>query len=238
MAVQERKVRVADVHAWMFFRDTPEQAALRGTVLFWHGLNASKDVQSKELHSLAAEGFLAIGLDNAGHGERRLSDFDQRFDAEPESTFLELVLHSAREAPRIVDELLHRRLALPDRLGAGGISMGGYIVYRALLEERRIRAAAAILGSPQWRLPWPESPHRHPDRFYPTALLSQCAELDQSVLPRFAREFHRQLEPHYAQAPERLRYVEFPGVGHFMPEPAWDQLWDNVLQWFRRFLPG
>ncbi|MBI2265240.1 MAG: hypothetical protein HYU64_08715 [Armatimonadetes bacterium] len=54
--------------------------------------------------------------------------------------------------------------------------------------------------------------------------------------PHGAREFHKALEPYYAKAPERQRFIEFEGVGHFMPEEAWNRLWNNVLSWFERFL--
>jgi uncharacterized protein len=241
MDLGERKLSLGPAPAWLIFRGSPEEAARRGTILFWHGLSASKEVQAKELRSLAEHGWLAVGLDNAGHGERRLLDFEQRFSGWGESTeriFVDLVRNSAAEAPRIIDALLSIGLARADGIGAAGISMGAFIVYRAVLDDRRIQAAAALLGSPEWRLPWPESPHLHPEKFYPTPLLSQCAGADQSVPPRFARRFHERLAPFYRTEPERLRYVEFPGAGHFMPEPDWNRLWDHTLEWFRRFIPG
>ena len=51
------------------------EAAWRGTLLFYHGFVASKESQFKELDSLARAGFLAIGVDNVGHGARRYPDF-------------------------------------------------------------------------------------------------------------------------------------------------------------------
>jgi uncharacterized protein len=224
--------------AWMLSADVPEAAGERGTILFWHGLTSSKEAQVKELQSLADAGFLAVGLDNAGHGERRLPDFDQQFShtGSTEGTFLELVKATADEVSGVIDTLIARGYARADRIGAAGISMGGYILYRALLNDRRIRAAAALLGSPRWPRAFPESPHLAPEQYFPTALLSQCAGEDRSVPPRFARELHARLEPFYHPAPERLRYVEFPGVGHFMPADDWDRLWQNTLDWFDRFV--
>ncbi len=46
-------------------------AAERGCILFFHGLGASKDVQLPDLESLAARGFLVVGVGGVGHGERR-----------------------------------------------------------------------------------------------------------------------------------------------------------------------
>jgi DHA2 family multidrug resistance protein len=60
--------------------------------------------------------------------------------------------------------------------------MGGYITYAAVVADPRIRVATPILGSPQWKLPWAESPHGHVHRFFPTALLSQTAGVDGVII--------------------------------------------------------
>jgi len=216
-----------------------EAAARRGTILFYHGLAASKETGTKELASLAEEGFLAVALDNVGHGARRWPDFDARFASSSpdlERTFVEAVGATAAEVPHVVDRLLAEGLALPGGLGIAGISMGGFIAYRALLEEPRISVATPILGSPRWKLADDRSPHLHPDEFYPRAILSQNAGADRSVPPADARAFHEVLARHYDGAPTRQRYVEFAGAGHFMPEDDWSSLWQNVLEWFSRWL--
>lgn len=236
--MHEVRMTLNGAPAWILSQDLPEAAGERGTVLFWHGLTSTKEAQVKELRSLAEAGFLAVGLDNAGHGERRTQELDERLSRPggSEDPFLQLVKSTADEVTGVLDALIERGYSHADRIGATGISMGGYIVYRALLNDRRIRVAVPLLGSPRWSRAWPESPHLAPELFFPTALLSQCAGEDRSVPPRFAREFHAQLEPHYRDHPERLRYIEFPGVGHFMPGDAWDRLWQNTLSWFQRFL--
>ena len=154
-----------------------------------------------------------------------------------EYDFTQAVRETAAEIPAVVDALLEKRLANPDKIGICGISMGGYIVYSALLVERRIRAAVSILGSPQWKTGDPQSPHHFPERFFPVAFLALNAGADRSVPPRFAREFHRKLEPFYAASPDRLRYVEYPGADHFMPPKEWDDLWQKTVRWFLDFLP-
>ena len=143
---------------------------------------------------------------------------------------------SAREVPSVVDALIARNLAHADRLGIAGISMGGFIAYGALVFEPRIRVATPILGSPRWWDHTPDSPHRQLDRFFPRALLSQNAGRDVNVPPDAAREFHHALAEHYADAPNRHCYVEFPDAEHFMSEQDWAVLWSNVLVWFDRFL--
>jgi hypothetical protein len=46
--------------------DTP-----RATLLWYHGLGVSKETHRPELERFARAGILAIGIDAAGHGERR-----------------------------------------------------------------------------------------------------------------------------------------------------------------------
>jgi hypothetical protein len=71
---------------------------------------------------LADAGFLAIGIDIVGHGERRYPDFEQRFpghdqphayDPAIEANFLSDVLSTAQEVPAIIDDLLARGWSLP-----------------------------------------------------------------------------------------------------------------------------
>src|SRR5713226_243958 len=91
-------------------------------------------------------------------------------------------------------------------------------------------------GCHEWKLPWPDSPHLHINQFFPTALLSQTASKDTNVLPDFARELHQRLAPYYAQAPERLRYIEYANSPHDLMEEDWEQAWNCVVRWFETFL--
>jgi pimeloyl-ACP methyl ester carboxylesterase len=232
-AVREARVHLGAAPALLVWQGDRARAAERGAILFYHGLGAAKEANRPELESLARAGFLAVGLDNVGNGERRYRDFDARFAAaDPRPAFLEAVAGTAREAPRIVDALAGEA----GRFGVSGISMGAYIGYGALLREPRLGVAALVLGSPRWWLDSSESPHRHPGGFYPRAVLSQNAGRDENVPPGEARAFHAALEPFYAEAPDRQRFVEFPGSGHFMAEADWQVLWRNVLAWFTGYL--
>ncbi len=136
----------------------------------------------------------------------------------------------------IIDELLERGWAQPDRLGIAGISMGGRIAYAAIVTEPRLRVATPTIGSPQWEPPWPESPHLNADRFFPIALLSQTAAEDEMVPARFARTFHEQLTPLYANAPERLCYIEYPHVGHYLSPEVWEASRQKMVAWVQQFL--
>ncbi|MCY1023346.1 alpha/beta fold hydrolase [Pyxidicoccus sp. MSG2] len=221
--------------------DSREEALRRGAVLFFHGLGVSKEVNTAELSAFAARGLYAVGVDAVGHGARRYPDFDVRFSyadfQRREEEFLTVVRASAREVPALLDALVGQGAA-PERLGICGVSLGGFITYAAVLEDRRLAAAAPLLGSPEWNLPLPESPHLHGERFFPVALFSQNAGADELVPAERARNFHARLAPVYAAAPGRLRHREFPGARHMMPLQDWEEAIRGAVEWMARFVAG
>jgi dienelactone hydrolase len=222
----------------------PEVAARHGVVLVYHGFGGDKS-RLEDLAGLLAEaGFLAIRVDAVGHGDRRLPHWDEVFSEQrwaeaeeaTEAEFLALLTATAAEVPAIVDELVARGWINEGRLGITGRSLGGEVCYAAVLAEPRIRAAAPMVGSPEWTLPWPGSPHRHAERFYPVPILSHSAELDEYVPAKYIRDFRDRLTPLYARSPERLRYIEYPGLGHFLTPELWPEAYQRVVAWFERWM--
>lgn len=235
--LQDRRYTLDGIPVRLVHRDSPERAGVRGTVLVHHGLGGSIDGQTKELVTLAERGFLAVGVDNVGHGARAWPDLEARLSGPGvEEEFLGAVYDTAAELPRLVDALLARGWAHESGLGQTGISMGGFVSYRARLEEPRLVALCPVLGTPRWKRFEDLEPARFAEAFAPVALLAQNAGADVNVPPEDAREFHEMLRPLYLAHPERLDYVEFPDCEHFMPEDEWNRLWANVLDWFERFL--
>jgi dienelactone hydrolase len=239
-------VRVAGVPALLRYREAPEVAARRGTVLFYHGFGGTKEKPGAYLSALAEAGFLAVSLDAVGHGERRYPDFDvifndERWDAsfeETETDFLRVIDETAAEVSAIIDDLLARGWAREGGVGVAGRSLGGCVSYASVLADHRVRAVVSVVGSPEWTLPRAHSPHHHPDRFFPAAVLSQAAEFDEHCPPGPIRAFHAALEPFYAAEPDRIAYVEYPGVRHALTPELIDTSVRQLMAWFQRWLPA
>lgn len=245
-AAESTTLSIAGAPAQLSSHDSPEQAARRGTVLFYHGFGGTKERPASYLAALARAGLLAVSIDAVGHGERRYPDFDTKFADErwdtcfdaTESDFLQVIDETAAEVPSIIDELLHRGWASEGRIAVAGRSLGGNVSYAAVLNDDRISAAVSVVGCPQWTLPSEHSPHHQPDRFYPAAVMSQSAEHDEHSPAGQIREFHASLAPYYAADPERAEYVEYPGVGHFLTPELDDDSCQRLVAWCLRWLAG
>lgn len=235
MAIVEQKLMLDQVPALIVFEEHAPRASRSGTVLLLHGLFANKEGNVKELRSLARHGFLAVGLDAPGHGEREDLQLREKMQGDrDDESFAALLREATAEIGGVIDQLAQRSL-LQGTLGITGISMGGYISFAAA-RDPRIQAAVPILGSPVWPGNPADSPHRTPEAFPPTALLVQNAGRDRSVPPHHARKFVGGLQPLYQDMPQRLKYIEYENSEHFMQEEDWYRLWNRTLEWFADYL--
>jgi len=190
-------------------------------VLWFHGFGVGKETHEPELARFAAAGFAAIGIDAAGHGARRLPDLAERQAApreEAKATMLELAAQTADETPAILDALIASHIADPHAIAVAGVSMGGYVVYRAMADQR-VKAAVSILGAPE--LLRESAEH--------VALLSITAERDENVPPAEARRFHETRSGTH-------RYLEIANAGHLMNEAQWNEAIDATVAWLTPLL--
>lgn len=215
----------------------PTQAAKRGTVLLMHGQGVAKEINRGELERFAREGFLAIGLDAAGHGERRYPDFDERFGQSRDryKALIDVVVESVHELPGLVAGLKDAGLAHDGGVGLFGISMGGFIGYGAV-PTKAIDALVALIASPVWKIDVEEHPVRHSKQFWPCAVLSQVGGKDVMVDAGLVKSFHDRLSTEYQGAPSRQAFHLYPESAHHMRPEDWHAAMERSVQWFRQFL--
>jgi hypothetical protein len=194
-------------------------------VLFYHGLHSDKDTHRKELESLAAHGFLAVGVDAVGHGERRIPDLSSFLNRDELMTQVAKLLRPSVEEVPLLVECLAAEGHSP--IGLGGISFGGMLAFAAVAREPRLAAAVAILGDPRWCRP-------DPSAYAGTPLFAWNGGRDQHVDAAGAREFIRELQQLHPKG--RFEYREYPQSDHFMEPDDWTDGWSRTLSWFEQHL--
>jgi dipeptidyl aminopeptidase/acylaminoacyl peptidase len=149
----------------------------------------------------------------------------------------------------------------PARIGVMGVSMGGFITLVAAFLEKRIKAAASVIGAANFPLfvermvslkvlPFKEKPMLQPDeetkklylnydplnnleKFPPTALLLIGGLLDEFIPKEGIEALYEALKPYYGTHKNRLK-MKFFDAGHsYTPEME-----AEVIKWFREHLVG
>jgi uncharacterized protein len=202
-------------------------------------LTSSKDDWIHDLKLIAERGFVVVGVDNVGHGKRKDPDFDSKFSQNNPNfwqNFVPAIQATASEMPLLIDELVRCGFALEHKMGALGVSMGGLIVYSAILVEPRLSTAVTIVSSPEWwGLEREDSPHHYPEKFSEVKLLSITAAQDTTVPNKYTSSFHEKLRARFDEYSSRLEHKIYPASDHMM-NPDWDDAWNTALTWFENYL--
>ncbi len=195
-----------------------------------HGFRADALAHAAELERCAQAGFLAVGVDALGHGARIDPTIADRIarDGGALPVMLEQIEETVFELPALVHTLVAEHGADAAAISLVGISMGAFLVYRAIAAGVPARAAVALLGSPSWLSG--TSAHLTPDRFRNVALLSITAELDASVPPAAVARFHTELGELDGAAPLH-RHDVLRGAGHLLPAPEWMRAMSATHAW-------
>lgn len=224
-----------DIPIWLLHLEGRTAGPL---VIVQHGYTGNKESVLTLGLQIAGRGYRVILPDARLHGERRTQDFEARFGADFERTFLEVIEGTAEDVSKLID-------AFADGpVGMVGISMGGFITHLTLTQDKRIEVAVPLIGSPSFWAPVRFSPEEaarlaeidpaaHPEWYPPCAVLMQNGALDELVPIGPTYEMAARLQPYYADTPERLQFITYPDVAHDVtPEMV-----AATLKWLERFLP-
>lgn len=223
----------------IIYKDQLRPAVGKGCILCYHGLTSSKDVWIHDLELIAEQGFVVVGVDNVGHGERKDPDFNHKYSQDnPDfwKNFVSSVQATASESSLLIDELIKRDFALEHRIGGLGVSMGGLVLYSAILLEPRLSTIVTIVSSPEWwGLEHPGSPHHHIKKFSTIKLLSITAGRDSTVPNMYTKVFHDKLQKNFNDYEHRFAHKNYALSDHMM-NPDWEEAWNTAIKWFETHL--
>lgn len=112
-------------------------------VIYYHGWQINKNLVLTQGRKLAHKGFRVVLPDAANHGERY-----QEMSPIPSMTFFNSIHSSLFEFEYII-KYFKERDAIDERIGVGGLSMGGMTTCAILTHHSEIMAAACIMGTPK-----------------------------------------------------------------------------------------
>jgi dienelactone hydrolase len=217
---------------------SPDTRGPMPAVVAFHGFDGNKtDDMLRLAIPLADAGCLAVLPDAALHGERAPDDFALRLREDFDGLFLDALGGTVEEAGSVLSWTANRDDVDEARIGVVGTSMGAAVALALSCRERPLAPKAAVALMPA--TPEPESAVRQeaayapdPAACFPTPLLIAHAAEDHLTAYPNARSFYDALVPHYAAAPERLRFVDMPGESHRI-----GAYWiEETLAWLGRFL--
>lgn len=208
------------------------------TMIWLHGRTANKELDPGRYLRWLRAGIAACAIDQPGHGQRA----DPLLQA-PAST-LTVMERSITEIDRVVESLgdpSFQGVFDLDRLGLGGMSLGGMVSLRRLCDDHPFIAAsvectsgwlnalyfphesaiAEIRSLPRWPIDHPREkvaaldPMAHLDSLRPVPLISMHSEQDRVVPWPVQRRFLAALGAHYRTrpSPPPISIVTWPETG-------------------------
>lgn len=252
MIIEEMKI-IRDIPAIISRRNDNSKKPL---VILSHGFTQSKYTYSTNgyLKELAELGYYAVAIDNRLHGDRPGPDFHEAvLNSSGEIDLLALRIamkETADDVKMLIDDLSILEEVDEERIAMIGVSMGGFITYRAIVTDDRIKVGIPIISSPFWddipgdvivranseaelsALYEEYQPSKYMNLFYPTALLIQVGEMDQHYNLSKVKKFYEDLASYYLDAPDMIKLIVYPDTKHEFKHAMWEQ----ALQWLKSFL--
>lgn len=113
-------------------------------VIYYHGWQSAKELSLTQARKLANQGLRVILPDAMNHGERKTG----AISSIPSVTFWSSIQYNIIEFSVIVRYFKKRGLIENDKIGVGGVSMGGITTCALLTQHEEIKVAACMMGTP------------------------------------------------------------------------------------------
>lgn len=142
MKTSTRKRQIGNIPALEVTLESNRNSLLP-LIIYYHGWQINKELMLTQARKLAQRGFRVVLPDAANHGERK-----QPISRIPSLAFFNSIHTNLFEFGFIVD-YFQKRGMVDDRIGVGGVSMGGMTVCGLLTHNPNIKAAACVMGTPK-----------------------------------------------------------------------------------------
>lgn len=164
---------------------TPEEKRndLLPLIVYYHGWQTNKEMIFSQGKKIAEAGFRVVLPDAANHGKRK-----QQMSEIPSLIFFNSIHTNLFEFGHIVNYFKERNLC-DDRIGVGGLSMGGMTTCALLTQNSQIKAAACLMGTPKL------TEYRNQIKYY-AAKAGRYLPQDYETLTNWIPEYDLSLQPH------------------------------------------
>jgi dienelactone hydrolase len=222
------RLRPGDIPALLCHPDWISPAP---TMLWLHGRTAYKELDNGRYSRWLKQGIASVAIDLPGHGER----MPEGSEGSPRT--LETLAQAVHEIDQVVESLadpVWQGVFDLDRLGVGGMSLGGMATLRRLCDRHDFKAAAVECTTGDlWGLYRPDGPRpwgqtftqdqvrpldalSHLATFKPLPLLALHCEADRIVPWALELGFLERLRDHYAARganPNLVEWKTWPTTG-------------------------
>jgi len=219
-------------------------------VFYMHGFTSKKEKDLNIGYELAMRGFVSVHIDARQHGERISPELARGSEELKAKLFFDIVTGTADDVSEVITYLSKDHRIDIERLGMGGISMGGFITYCLLTRDKRIKAACPMIGTPAWEdfvtfnknnlndvdhepiinFVKEIDPIANYKAMYPAALLIQNGKIDPLVPYNGSEKLYNLLQPLYKCTTAKLEYCPYDGIGHDVTETMRQRLYNFFVK--------
>jgi dienelactone hydrolase len=227
-------------------------------VLISHGFTGRKEdyLNKGYLQRLAEMGYYAVAIDNRLHGGRPGPDFKavvmNQFGKVDLIALRNAMKETAEDVTLLIDEMSLMEEIDEEKIAMIGVSMGGFVTHRAVVNDPRIKVGIPIISSPYWddipgdvstqmnegnqedliKISEDYQPANYKGNYAPTALLMQVGDMDKHYNLNKIKNFHESLKAYYSAFPEKLKLIIYPDTKHEFNQ----EMWEQALQWLNKWL--
>jgi dipeptidyl aminopeptidase/acylaminoacyl peptidase len=249
-SIIEEKIYIGEIPAIIFI--PKERKGLLPTIIFYHGWSSDKETQRMRGFILASAGYQVIIPDAVHHGER--NPIENYGVKNAGKYFWDTIFNNLDESKNIIDEMILKYNADPERIGVMGNSMGGFTSAGVFTHNPKIKVLVVLNGSCAWEnsnkifkeplkismtedLKELEAKIKKIDPINNLHLLKNRPILilhgdsDTVVSIESQRIFYEKIKPIYEDK-EKIKFVEYNNLNHFVTT----NMMEESIAWFYRYL--